>query len=175
MHITFDTSNPSDLKILSALLALAVAPQPEVGQNTGTAVLSESPSLPNEDSGVSGAAEVDAAPAPEKAKRGRKPKAEKIDAPEDPKEPPVVVTGQEWIAPGNVEETDAPAAVEETVSGADVSEAKPLTLDEVRAALQQFTTANGIPAGIALLKEFNAGRISELDASNYSAFAARCA
>lgn len=167
MHITFDTSNPNDLKILSAILSMAVAPQPEVGQNTGTVASSESPSLPHEGNGVGGAAEVDAAPVPEKAKRGRKPKAEAVE--------PVAVEEPQGNVEAVVEETAAPAAVEETASGADAPEAKPLTLDEVRAALQTFTTANGIPAGIALLKEFNAGRISELDASNYAAFVARCA
>lgn len=52
---------------------------------------------------------------------------------------------------------------------------KPLSLDEVRAALQQFTASKGVPAGIELLKKYNAGRISELAEENFAAFAAECA
>lgn len=52
---------------------------------------------------------------------------------------------------------------------------KELTLDDVRSALQQFTAVKGITAGVALLRSFNAGRISELAADNYAAFVKECA
>lgn len=48
------------------------------------------------------------------------------------------------------------------------------TLDDVRAALQAFTAAKGVPAGIELLKEFGAARISELKAENFAAFIGKC-
>lgn len=75
---------------------------------------------------------------------------------------------------------EAPAA-EEVKSGeewahaADQADAKKLSLDEVRAALQTFTASKGVPAGIELLKKYGAGRISELEEANYAAFAADCA
>lgn len=53
--------------------------------------------------------------------------------------------------------------------------AKPLTVDDVRAALQGFTAAKGVPAGLALLKTFGASRISELKAEDYAAFVKGCA
>jgi hypothetical protein len=40
--------------------------------------------------------------------------------------------------------------------------AQPLTIDDLRAALQRFTAKEGMPAGIELLKGFGCNRISEL-------------
>jgi hypothetical protein len=48
------------------------------------------------------------------------------------------------------------------------------TLDDVRTALQAFTASKGVPAGIELLKEFGAARISELKADQFGAFILRC-
>ena len=161
MQITFDTTNAQDLKILSVLMDLATSQsqmrehvQPEVTNNTGTTATGVS-SLSPEGSGVSGPVAEQAPAAP--VKRTRKPKEEAAAPVEKPEEPTGSSTKSE---------------------DADVSEpapAKPLSLDEVRAALQQFTAKNGVPAGIDLLKTYGAGRISELNADQYADFVERCA
>lgn len=55
-----------------------------------------------------------------------------------------------------------------------VEDIKELTLDQVRAALQLFTAEKGVPAGIDILKAFNAGRISELTPDRYNQFVNAC-
>ena len=58
----------------------------------------------------------------------------------------------------------------------DATTAEPasLTLDDVRAALNAFVVANGIPAGTALVKAFNGSRVSDLPADSYQAFVQAC-
>ena len=58
----------------------------------------------------------------------------------------------------------------------DATTAEPasLTLDDVRAALNAFVVANGIPAGTALVKAFNGSRVSDLPADSYAAFMQAC-
>ena len=58
----------------------------------------------------------------------------------------------------------------------DATTAEPasLTLDDVRAALNAFVVANGIPAGTALVKEFKGSRVSDLSADSYAAFVQAC-
>lgn len=58
----------------------------------------------------------------------------------------------------------------------DATTAEPasLTLDDVRAALTAFVVANGIPAGMALVKAFNGSRVSDLSADSYAAFVQAC-
>ena len=58
----------------------------------------------------------------------------------------------------------------------DATTAEPasLTLDDVRAALNAFVVANGIPAGVALVKEFKGSRVSDLSADSYEAFIQAC-
>lgn len=155
MQITFDTTNPQDLEILDALFSNLKLPvngkaQPAVAQNTGTTATGFTSPLP-EGSGVSGAVAEAAAPTPEKKTRAKK----------------SVATA------GEVPTSSTPAA--DTAASAASSTDKPLTLDEVRAALQAFTAAKGVPAGIELLKKYNAGRISELAEENFAAFVADCA
>lgn len=149
MQITFDTSNPQDLIILQGLMSLSLnsTAQPEVAQNTGTTATGVD--LSPEGSGVDEGTASAVAPVTEKPKRVKKEKVEE----------PVVATN-------SVVEPEAPV---------EQDNAKPLTLDEVRAALQAFTASKGVPAGIELLKEFEAGRISELAAEKYAAFVERCA
>ena len=148
MNITFDTNNPKDLEFLDRFLAV-VAPTvaPAVAPY-------ESPTLPCEGNGVGEEAEVDAAPATDK-KRGRKPK--------------------EVVAVERVKESASPV---EPQSGTDAVVSaphdKPLTLDDVRAALQQYTAVKGIVEGMRLLRKYDAGRVSELSADKYSAFIAEC-
>ena len=155
MQITFDTTNPHDLSILDSLFknlnrsAVVAEAQPEVASNTGTTATG-STFLP-EGGGVTGAAQ-EAAPAPVKEK---KVKAKAVEA--APVEEPVAVE-KAVVEPETAPQSD-----------------KPLSLDEVRAALQQFTATKGVPAGIELLKTFDAGRISELVAGKYAEFVEACA
>jgi hypothetical protein len=151
MQITFDTTNPKDLEILNQVLALALGEkaQPTVAQNGGTtgAGLDLSPAA----SGVDESAATAVAPVTEKKVKAKK-----------------SVPAAEPATPSAEPESASTSA---TVA----SEAKSLSLDEVRAALQSFTASKGVPAGIELLKKYNAGRISELEEANYAAFAADCA
>lgn len=156
MQITFDTTNPNDLKILTHLLQFSVEEkaQPQVATNSGTT--GSGSSLSDEASGVSESAAPAAAPAPVKEKKAKKsavaeqPKSEPASTEDAPTQEaaPEVRSGQEW--------------------------AKAATLDDVRAALQTFTAANGVPAGIELLKKYGAARVSELAEANYAAFLADC-
>lgn len=157
MQITFDTNNPKDLEILSTLLLKFPSrhhphggdTQPEV-VNTGSAV-AETPQS-DADSAVSEAAQ--AAPAPVKPKRGRT-------------KPEIRDEGNE-TAPIVEEATPAVVAVEEAAP------TKPVSIDDVRAALQAYTGIEGVPAGIDLLKRFGAARISELKVEDYAAFIEAC-
>ncbi|CAB5144375.1 hypothetical protein UFOVP147_8 [uncultured Caudovirales phage] len=139
--------------------------QPQVVENSGSTgpVLDLSPG----DSAVTGAAVPGAEPEPNAApvvvKRTRRTKAEiEADA------------AKEAAAP--VEKSAEPAT--ETASTEPVAQAgstaPTVTLDDVRTALQAFTAAKGVPAGIELLKEFGAARISELKAEQFSAFILKC-
>jgi hypothetical protein len=149
MQITFDTNNARDLAILEAFISTAMNNvQPTVTQNGGTTATGST--LSPEGSGVDESAAPAVAPVTEKKPRAKKP-----------------VATQEEAAP--VEPTPSTSAPAQT------ADAKPLSLDEVRAALQQFTASKGVPAGIELLKKYNAGRISELAEENFAAFAAECA
>ena len=146
MQIILDTSNPKDLALIDKIFgpALAGEAQPQVAQNSGTVATGND--LSPEGNGVSGAVAEAAAPAPEKKPRKKK---------EEVAEPVVDTT---------------PVAEPETKSVSD----KPASLDEVRAALQAFTAKSGVPAGIELLKKYNAARISELEEQHYGAFIADC-
>lgn len=167
MQITFDTQDPQDMNILSKLLAFAqVQAQPAVAQNTGIAASGDASSRPEGSDVSNGVGEVadaaDPTPAFEKAKRGRKAKVE-VEAPE----PEPITSGDEWKMP---QPAQAPVA-----EPAPAPAAPAPTLDQVRAALQQFTAEKGVPAGVELLKKFSAGRISELAEADYAAFVAECA
>lgn len=91
-------------------------------------------------------------PAPKR--RGRPPKAKPATTEE------LVAT----VGPDVEPEASAPAP-----------EPAAFTIDDVRAALQGFTARQGLPAGIGLLKQFGASRISELKAEDYAAFVKGCA
>lgn len=77
-----------------------------------------------------------------------------------------------------VEQTfDEPAAVVEETTATDTPVVPPeirLSLDDVRACLQSFSRANGVPASVELLKKYGASRISDLDQKHYEAFRAEC-
>lgn len=47
------------------------------------------------------------------------------------------------------------------------------TLDDIRNALKTYTSKHGMDAGIALLKSFEAQRVSELAAEKYAEFVAK--
>lgn len=117
--------------------------QPEVAQNTGSSEpaahsagdLAGQPESAAEDSPPTSSA----APAVTEQKRGRgRPRKE---------------TAQESTAPAVEEQAPAEPAKES---------AQPITIDDLRSALQVFTAKNGIEAGKALLEKHGAGRISEM-------------
>lgn len=127
---------------------LADNAQPAVAQNTGSS--EPAPPFTGDPAGQAaltaesaaseaGGAASDAAPAVTEQKRGRgRPRKE---------------TAQESTAPAVEEQAPAEPAKES---------AQPITIDDLRAALQVFTAKNGIEAGKALLEKHGAGRISEM-------------
>ena len=77
--------------------------------------------------------------------------------------------------PAKVKEYPVMTATE--VLSRQTPQVQPLTIDDLRAALQRFTAAEGMPAGIDLLKGFDCARISELaekDELTKFAFVAKC-
>lgn len=52
---------------------------------------------------------------------------------------------------------------------------KPLTLDDVRTALQAYASVHGVASSLELLSTFDAQRISELKEEEYADFIRRCA
>lgn len=181
MHINFsiDTANPNDIEdlvrlansfststicgtpgALGATANFSKPTQPQVVENSGSTgtglILSPGASAGD----AAGAEAVDAAvDAPAATRRGRKPKQE-VAAP----------APQDESAGGKAQQ-EADAEVP-TTSGQSVPGL--LTLDDVRAKLQAFTVAKGVPEGIALLKKFEAARISELPAEKYADFVKAC-
>lgn len=117
--------------------------QPEVAQNTGSSEPAEhdvGDLAGQPESAAEGAPPTSsAAPAVTEQKRGRgRPRKE---------------TAQEPAAPAVEEQAPAEPAQES---------AQPITIDDLRAALQVFTAKNGIEAGMPLLAKYNARRISEM-------------
>ena len=169
MQITFDTTNPSDLRLLERFLnTLESAPtQPEVVQNTGTAASAVSLPFGAEGSGVSAPVVEQSTPAAPEKKRGR-PAKEKA-------EPVVEVSVVDKAVDEPAIEAASEPAAEVSIVNDIVENTTPATLDDVRAALQGFVGKNGMPAGLELLKEFECARISELSTDQYAAFLARCA
>ena len=55
-----------------------------------------------------------------------------------------------------------PAVDEQAPAEPAQESAQPITIDDLRAALQVFTAKNGIEAGMPLLAKYNARRISEM-------------
>lgn len=157
MQITFDPFIPHEKNLVGNILALTTThpstscgsvAEPAMAKNTGTAtsVLTSTEGDGGDNAGEANDALhlADASPAPETAPKRRGRKPKAEAAPEP--------------------ETDE----------ADDAGENPPTVDDVRAALQDYTVAHGIPAGTALLKEFGAARISELNEGDYHAFVKRC-
>lgn len=178
MKIEFDTQNPNEIRIVAEILTRfggipandnTTNAQPEVASNTGSTVSGSSPAIgvfPPEDSGVSRgeAAAAASTPAAEK-RRGRPAKVKPEPAPV-----PEPVRIQVPARPSVPEPEPTP----EPVAAAPVAD-KVLTMDDVRTALESFIAKHGLPDGKALLKAYNAGRISELAAEDYAEFVRDCA
>ena len=167
MQITFDPFNPHERNVVTAVLSnipageAVPATEPGMVNNPG----SDAPDfgrVAGGDAGVfPGEALVrgvaDASSAPETKKRGRKAK---------------VVEPEPAPAPISEESLDdSEDDGEDNVVGDD----NPPSIDDVRLALQNFATAKGVPAATALLQEFGAARIKELNEGDYHAFVKRCA
>lgn len=148
ISFNFDTSNPADVAALTTVLASLDKAMAKPAAPDAVQKMDATPASEP-------VAETALEPVAEKPKRGRKPK-------------------EQAAAP--VVEEDVPTA-EPQVDEPQITHSDPavFTLDEVRSALQQYTAAKGIGAGVALLKEFGAGRISELAESDYASFVAGCA
>lgn len=152
--------------------------QPAVEQNTGNDGTGLSPSpgavIVGVDSVVAG--EIPEAKteststvtdAPAEAKRRGRPRKEVTGMPVGKSEPQ---------SPASTEDSAPKVESSSTSTDAETAPTKsePLTLDDVRAALQEFTGAKGVPAGIELLREFGAARVSELPADRYAEFVGQC-
>lgn len=190
INITHDTTTKNLISLSRALLALADEDfvrahdsQPAVENNTGTLEFGQVAALhaanpPLEVQGVGTELPIGTeAPAP--VKRGRK---SKNTINEDPAIEPSEIRGG---AGGAVAES-SPVINEDSAEiplnsqcrdggSTEAAESSPLTIDDVRSVLQQYAAVNGVEAGLTLLKQFNANRISELAPENYAAFAAVCA
>lgn len=146
--------------------------QPQVVENSGSTgpALDLSPG----DSAVTGAsmtaAEAEPKDAPVVVKRTRRESSNSALGSRLPQQLDLPL-----VSPAPVEKSkpDAPTASkqEEPASG---TPQNPASLDDVRTALQAFTAGRGVPAGIELLKEFGAARISELKAEQFAAFILKC-
>ena len=135
-----------------------VAPaQPEVAQNTGSS--EPAPPFTGDPAGESAAAEAAptaneaAAPAVTEQKRGRgRPRKEQLAG-----------TASEGAGDAALPEGASAKPSEEQAPAEPATEsARPITIDQLRAALQTFTAKNGIEAGMPLLAKYNARRISEM-------------
>lgn len=95
----------------------------------------------------------------------------------------VALTGAQLAEQGNAAAHEAPEAKKPAENTGE--EAKPSstestapaasrTIDDVRAALQRYTASHSMTEGIALLKGYGAGRISELSEEQYPLFVAEC-
>lgn len=135
--------------------------QPEVAQNTGssepvppfTGDPAGQPAGSAQQERMESAAPTEppaegAAPAVTERKRGRgRPRKE---------------TDQESTAPAVEEQAPAEQGQSGAKASPDGESAQPITIDDLRAALQVFTAKNGIEAGMPLLAQYNARRISEM-------------
>jgi hypothetical protein len=91
-------------------------------------------------------------PAPEQPKRTRRTKAE------------IEAAKAEEAANNPAPQPAAQPAT--TIPPATEQPAASISIDDLRAALQGYTSAKGMPAGIELLKKFGCSRISELAAKD---------
>jgi len=151
IHPDYDSTALRDVaKLYAKYDNLYRTAQPEVAQNTGSS--EPAPPFTGDPAGrptgstssereiaVEGSGTSSTATAVTEQKRGRgRPRKE---------------TAQESTAPAVEEQAPAEPAQES---------AQPITIDQLRAALQTFTAKNGIEAGMPLLAKYNARRISEM-------------
>jgi hypothetical protein len=86
------------------------------------------------------------------AKEDKRPRGRK------PKETPVAAEPEKESAPNT-------ASVETST--------KEYTIDDVRTALQEYTSKHDFAKGVELVKSFNASRVSDIPADQYAAFIAK--
>lgn len=181
MQLTInDTNNLSELDIRILALLVPQKAQPAVAENTGTTALVTPPST--EGSGVSettGAVGVPAADQPVVStpeKKERKPRAKKEEVADAQVEKQDTAADADTSSGHSAPETGSNEEASDSAPSVTTAQAdaKSLSLDEVRAALQLFTGKHGMQAAIKLLGEFGAGRISELKPEQYAAFAEKC-
>lgn len=177
MKIEFDTQNPNEIRFVAEMLTRlanraandnTTNAQPEVASNTGSTVSGSSPTIgvfPPEDSGVSGDEAATAASTPAVEKRRGRPAKVKLDPTPEPDPIRIQVPARPSVP--------EPEPTPEPVAAVPVAD-KALTMDDVRTALESFIAKHGLPDGKALLKTYNAGRISELAVEAYAEFIQAC-
>lgn len=152
-----------DQKILSAIVQKGLNHVPTYDSEAGAKFVADAALMAQADAareeGFASPAEVvalvDKVEQPAPPKRTRRTKAE--------------MEADKAVEQGNV----APVAEEKAAPATDSATVEQ-TIDDVRAALQRYTAVHGMPDGIALLKNYGAGRISELGVEQYPLFIAEC-
>ena len=170
LEIDLQTLNPQQLgHVINALDAYRASlqgftkhAQPEVAQNTGSS-----------QSVVTHSAD-DAAVQPIGGSRSEHKESAVTTAPPTAVTAPDVTEQKRGRGRPRKEEGKGLAAnaVIEQAPAAPAQEAAPITIDDLRAALQVFTAKNGIEAGMPLLAKYNARRISEMAEQSEEAKAA---
>ncbi len=105
---------------------------------------------------------------------------EPVIEPEVPAPAPPPVAGDKAKRvrrPSEGRKTAAPskAEAEEEFEDPPAPEAKEFTIDNVRAALKEYTEEHGIERGIELLAGYGAARVTELTPGQYGVFVEACA
>lgn len=159
IQVTLDSETPGDLERFFDLLTGFGGKKLE--QNINTAL---KPAEPTGEPLGSAAFEPDHTPEPEskpvteQPKRHRRTKAEMEAARAQETAPIEQAATQPAEQPAPSTATQLPPATEQPAAS--------ISTDDLRSALQGFTSAKGMPAGIELLKKFGCSRISELAAKD---------
>jgi hypothetical protein len=161
MQVTFDPLNPIESAVVAAILS---SPREETAypavadNNAGDRACSETPSV-GAAIGGGGVSGDESAPAAEPKKRTRRTKAQiEADA--------VTEAGST---------ADEPAAEEMVWEDETVVETVSVTIDDVRAAVQQCTSNHGMNHALKILNSFaGASRISELKPEDYASVVKAC-
>lgn len=167
MQITFDPYNPVEYAFVSSVLATLASENgdglgsPSVDPVTAAASGEEYRSSSPDSVATVAAVDTDAEP----VKRKRRTKAE-MEAARAAETAP---------APEPAAETPAGEEIEAAPDAAPApTVAKTFTQDDVRNALQNYTKAKGLTAGIDLLNSYDVRRISELNPEFYAEVIAKC-
>jgi hypothetical protein len=144
IQLNLDSSNQEDMEYLFNLLSGFGSDKPSTVPDDKTVV--------ETDQRIAVLDKPVVEPAPEQPKRTRRTKAE------------IEAAKAEEAANNPAPQPAAQPAT--TIPPATEQPAASISIDDLRAALQGYTSAKGMPAGIELLKKFGCSRISELAAKD---------